>query len=185
MDQYSEMMGSSKASLFLQLAVHHSAHFSFIHVLSSHFLNFIYTRPFCFHTFSSLSRFLSYFFFHIVSPTVCWVQCILPAWVEKYFENPEGGLQDGSSRKWGCRNKEEALTHEMVWHCRQEGGKKKVVKRERMRMLKIQPELESFFFCFSLAFASLNWGLWPLSLMLMSRRNINIHRAKLHQEALI
>lgn len=35
-------------------------------------------------------------------------------------------------------------------------GGKKVVKRERMCMLKIQPELESFLFCFSLAFASLN-----------------------------
>lgn len=126
-----------------------------------------------------LSYFLFYFFFRIVSPTICSVQCILSACVEKYFENPEGGLQDGSSRKWGCSNKEETLTHEMVWHCQQEGEK---CGEERMCMLKIQPELGPFLFCFSLAFALLNWGLWPLSLMLKNRRNINTHKAKLHQE---
>lgn len=68
---------------------------------------------------------------------------------------------------------EEALTHEMVWHCQQEG--KEVVKRERTCMLKMHSQ---------------NWGhsssvvtLVPLSLEIMNRRNIITSNAKLHQEA--
>lgn len=45
-------------------------------------------------------------------------------------------------------------------------SKKNMVKRERMYMLKIQPELGPFLFCCFLASALLSWGLWPLSLWL-------------------
>lgn len=56
----------------------------------------------------------------------------------------------------GAETKRKLLLMKWCGTVGKRGGKKKVVKRERMRMLKIQPELESFFFCFSLAFASLN-----------------------------
>lgn len=129
----------------------------FIHVFSSHFLNFIYTCPFCFQTFLSLYLLLPFLFLlphHL--PHHLFSSMHSPSLSGKILENPEDGLPDRSSRKWGCRKREEALTHEMVWHWWQEGG-------EKMCMLKIQPEVRPFLFCFSLLLP--HWtediGLYP------------------------
>lgn len=180
------MMGSNRTSLFLLFCC--SLFCSIIHL---HFPHLIHSCPFCFHSFSSLSFLLPFLFLHPhhLLPSSCPVQCILPPQVEKYLENPQGGSQDGSSRKWGCRNKEETLTHEMVQHCQQEG--EEVVKRERMCMLKMHSwELWAIPLVWGPFPPVGNWdhsscvgALMPLSLEIINRRNIITSNAKLHQEA--
>lgn len=139
MDQYSEMMGSSRASFLLLLCRSPLLILSFIHVLSSHFLNFIYTCPFCFHIFSFLSLLLPFLFRlprHLPRHLVC----------SMHSPSLSGKILWKSSRRLtGWKQQEMRVQKQRgspySWNgaaLSARGGKE--VKRERMCMFKIQPE---------------------------------------------
>jgi len=128
---------------------------SFFLSLFSPFSSFHLYLPFLFPylliSFSLTSFF--YFFLHIVSPSIQFNAFSQPEWKNTLKILKERYRMEAAGNE-GAETKRKFLL--MKWCGTVSKSRKRVVKRERMCMLKIQPELGPVLFCCSLAFASLS-----------------------------